>query len=171
MAGIRYEELNSAKTESEATSFVDTAPLKAIAAFAHRFTSGKDSLDNYQELSDALGGLCRARCVRALCWFLRWGGRGGNTIDRSLDSFASRLTLSPGNGNVIFEALFLAYYMPLFLVVTVLNAVLRVFPTDGPIIFNVLISLLLPLVTSAWIIPVGVLGGLSAPLFMLVKED
>ena len=56
-------------------------------------------------------GTARAKSVQALCWALLWGKTTDNTINNARDN-----------------VFVLAYYGPLFLVISVLNKILKIIP-------------------------------------------
>ena len=103
---------------------------------------------------EASEGAGRARSIRALCWFLAWGSIGGNTVN----AFLSRLKGHPKTGSsVLFELIFFVYYGPLFLLIAVVNALLRFFPRV-PAWFSALFGVVLTFIAGTWILPVGILS-------------
>ena len=96
--------------------------VKFAKVFAEESGRGPKVDAAFSTLVSALGA-GRARSARALCWALLWGKTTGNTINSIRGKlFGLRGVPSP------FELLVFAFYAPLFLVIGVLNAGLRVFP-------------------------------------------
>ena len=69
-------------------------------------------------------GTARAKSVQALCWALLWGKTTGNTINNARDKILGMKLTSVGTLDVFV----LAYYGPLFLVIGVLNKILKIIP-------------------------------------------
>ena len=98
----------------------------------------------------------KAKSVRALCWFLLWGSIGGNTIN----AFLSRIVGKPkADSSALFELFFFIYYGPLFLIIAVVNALLRFFPRV-PSWFSAGFGALLTVIASVWILTPGILAQL-----------
>ena len=100
----------------------------------------------------AAEGSARAKNIRALCWMLLWGKTTGNSINAVRDKLV-RLKLwklSP------FDVLMFAYYGPLFLVIGILNASLKFFPTV-PAWFSAFFGAFLWLPQMLHILPMGIL--------------
>ena len=96
--------------------------VKFAKVFAEESGRGPKVDAAFSALVSALGA-GRARSARALCWALLWGKTTGNTIN----SIRGKLLGLRGVPSP-FELLVFAFYAPLFLVIGVLNAGLRVFP-------------------------------------------
>jgi AhpD family alkylhydroperoxidase len=115
----------------------------------------------YQELEKSVGK-GKAASVRALCWFLHWGSISGNTI---ISFYRLRLSGSPKPGsNILFEILFATYYTPLYLVISATTVLLKAFPARVPKAMSKAIGCILAPVAAVWIVPIGLLGLLTAPL-------
>jgi hypothetical protein len=92
--------------------------------------------------------------VRALCWFLLWGSIGGNT----LNGFFARITGRAKSGSsFVFELLFTLYYGPLFLVIALVNALLK-FAPKVPKWFSAFFGLVLTVIAGSWIVGPGLLA-------------
>ena len=111
-------------------------------------------MDASFETLAATEGDGRAASVRALCWFLLWGSLGGNTINALL----SRLKgTAKSNSSVLFELLFFIYYGPLFALIAVVNALLQFMPRV-PAWSSASFGVLLTVIASVWIIPLGIIA-------------
>ena len=99
-------------------------------------------------------GTGRANSVQALCWFLLWGSLGGNT----LNGFLARLKgQGRSDSSFLFELIFTLFYGPLFLLIAVVNALLKFFP-KVPAWFSAAFGVLLTHIAALWIVPVGLLS-------------
>ena len=154
MAGVEDPQgLMKASSEGECRSFVDDPAISYARIFAERDGRGP-AVD---EAFDALSAATRpayAASVRALCWFLLWGSIGGNTIN----AFLSRLTgKAKAGSSFVFELLFFVYYGPLFLIIAIVNGLLR-FAPRVPKWFSASFGLLLTVIAGTWIVLPGLLG-------------
>ena len=154
MAGVEAPEaLQQSESAEACRNVVDHPAISYARTFAEQNGRGPDMDSAFDSLSET-EGKGRASSVRALCWFLLWGSIGGNTIN----AFLSRLRGAPKAGSsVFFELLFFLYYGPLFLVIAVVNGLLRFFPRV-PAWFSAGFGVLLTIIASVWIIPVGILS-------------
>jgi AhpD family alkylhydroperoxidase len=153
----------SSSTKKSASKHSNEAKEAAMVAYAKefgRFNGRGDCLKKkYKEL-EATTGKDKAASVQALCWFLHWGSISGNTI---LSFFRGRLSGNPKPGsNIVFELLFAAYYTPLYLVISATTLIFKAFPRV-PKAVSMVIGCTLTTVASVWIIPVGVVGLITAP--------
>ena len=154
MAGVDDpNRLMKATSESECRQLVNDPAISFARIFAEENGRG----DKTKEALDQLCSATRpkyAASVQALCWFLLWGSIGGNTIN----AFFARLTGKAKEGSsFLFELLFILYYGPLFLIIAIVNALLRFFPRV-PKWFSAGFGLLLTVIAGTWIVPVGVLS-------------
>ena len=162
----RMTGLNQASTvDIKKTKSSEQVKEEAMFAFARVFGQnngrGECVAKKYQELEKVVGK-GQAASVRALCWFLHWGSISGNTI---ISFYRCRLFGSPKPGsNVLFEILFAAYYTPLYLVISATTVLLKAFPARVPKVISMAIGCILAPVAAVWIVPVGLLGLLTAPL-------
>jgi AhpD family alkylhydroperoxidase len=142
MAGMKdAERLNAGKTcDLDQVS-------KAINTFAVKFADNQQIAP--KDLEKEIGAT-KAASTTALCWFLHWGSYSGLTLDSAFKT----LFQSPD----IFKILFILYYGPLFVVIIVVSKLLGLFPSNGPAIINQIMGVVLALVASIWIIPLGILG-------------
>ena len=161
----RMTGLNQSCTqENKQSKISQEANEEVMLAFAKFFGQSNGRGDclakKYKELEEAVGK-GKAASVRALCWFLHWGSIGGNTI---LSLYRGRLLGSPKPGsNLLFELLFAAYYTPLYLVISATTVLLKAFPARVPKAVSIGIGCVLAPVAAVWIVPVGLLGLLTAP--------
>lgn len=154
MAGVEDPEgLMKAGSEDECRSFVDDPAISFARIFAERDGRGSDVEQAFSALSDATRpGF--AASVRALCWFLLWGSIGGNTIN----ALFARLTGKAKSGSsFFFELVFFVYYGPLFLIIAIVNGLLR-FAPRVPKWFSAAFGLLLTVIAGTWIVLPGLLG-------------
>ncbi|GMI46973.1 hypothetical protein TrCOL_g1178 [Triparma columacea] len=133
--------------------------LLSISKYSLAFhtSSGPPSTTFANDLVEGVGSGARADAVTSLCWFIRWGGHGGNT----LNDFYRRL----GRGDVmnkqfVFGAAFAIWYTPLFAIIVGVSKLLSIFPSGSPKPVSQLLGVVLGTVASAWIVPVGILGAL-----------
>lgn len=157
MAGVEDPDgLMNAGSADECRTYVDDPAISFARAFAEE--NGRGPV--VDEAFDALSNETRpgfAASVRALCWFLLWGSIGGNTIN----GFFARLRGQAKQGSsFVFELIFFTYYGPLFLIIAIVNALLR-FAPRVPKWFSAAFGLLLTIIAGTWIILPGVLGLLS----------
>jgi hypothetical protein len=140
------------------------AQEEVMLAYARTFGQGNGRGEciekRFQELEKAVGK-GKAASVRALCWFIHWGSIGGNTI---LSFYRGRLAGSPKpDSSFLFEIIFTAYYTPLYLVISATTVLLKAFPAPVPKVISMAIGCILTPVAAVWIVPVGLLGLLTAP--------
>jgi AhpD family alkylhydroperoxidase len=154
MAGVEDPKgLMKAKSEDECRSFVDDPAISFARIFAEQDGRGPAVDQAFQSLSGATRP-GYAASVRALCWFLLWGSIGGNTIN----AFLSRLKGRPKTGSsFVFEFFFFVYYGPLFLIIAIVNGLLR-FAPRVPKWFSAFFGLLLTVIAGTWIVLPGLLG-------------
>lgn len=154
MAGVEEPtRLMNASSESECRQLVDNPAISFARIFAENDGRGDAVEQSFGELSAATRP-GYAASVRALCWFLLWGSIGGNTIN----AFFARLTGKAKSGSsFVFELLFVLYYGPLFVIIAVVNALLR-FAPRVPKWFSAAFGLLLTVIAGTWIILPGILG-------------
>ncbi|GMH90417.1 hypothetical protein TrST_g5529 [Triparma strigata] len=147
MAGCDSKGIEGAKTDEECASKAGSTSSNEheIALYARTFAKSGYSADAQKTLS-AKVGQTKAKCVNAMCLFLKWGSYGGNTINDTVSNPS------------IFKIGFSLYYGPLYVIVKVVSALLTVMPTNGPKALNQVMSFALPIIAGAWIVPVGMLG-------------
>jgi AhpD family alkylhydroperoxidase len=170
VGGFDGTKLQGATTaaEARASSFDDPA-----ITFAHAFGEtggyGPDKDAAYAALVAAKGA-AGAKAVHALCRYMMWGGRTGNTIQGFL---CGTLLCHPRPGSwlgvplqMLFELLLVCYYAFLFLVaIPVVGKVFKhVFPAKIPHLASGLIGCTLVTVAGLFIVPMGLLGGATYPL-------
>ncbi|MBL6720393.1 MAG: carboxymuconolactone decarboxylase family protein [Planctomycetes bacterium] len=159
MAGVEGQaQLMHAATEQECRAVVDDPAISFARVFAENNGRGEAVEAAFAQLADQKGA-GRASSVQALCWFLLWGSLGGNTVNALLARFRGQA--KPGS-SLLFELLFFVYYGPLFLVIAVLNAILKLAPRV-PRWTSAGIGLTLTVVAGLWMILPGVLGLLARP--------
>ena len=142
-----------AESEEECRKFVDDPAISFARSFAENDGRGTGVEQAFAQLAQATKPAFAAS-VQALCWFLLWGSIGGNT----LNAFFSRLKGQPKTGSsFLFELVFFLYYGPLFLIIAIVNALLRFFP-KVPKWFSAGFGLLLTVIAGTWIIIPGILG-------------
>jgi len=154
MAGVDDPQgLMKAESEAECRKFVDDPAISFARSFAENDGRGTGVEQAFAQLAQATKPAFAAS-VQALCWFLLWGSIGGNT----LNAFFSRLKGQPKTGSsFLFELVFFLYYGPLFLIIAIVNALLRFFP-KVPKWFSAGFGLLLTVIAGTWIVIPGVLG-------------
>lgn len=154
MAGVEEpERLMQANSLSECTNVVDDPAIVYARTFAENNGRGDIEANAFATLAtQTTEGF--AGSVRALCWFLLWGSIGGNT----LNGFFARLTgrAKPGS-SALFELLFTVYYGPLFLIIALVNALLK-FAPKVPKWFSAFFGLVLTVIAGSWILLPGFLG-------------
>lgn len=133
--------------------------VKFAEVFAENQGRGAAVEEAYGKLVEAEGAP-RARSAKALCWMLLWGKTTGNTINMARDRVLMlKLTqLRP------VDALVVACYAPLFIVIAVLNAALSKMPPIPPKASAALGAVL-------WLpqaLHVGLLGALCLPLKLVL---
>ncbi|MGB0591769.1 MAG: carboxymuconolactone decarboxylase family protein [Myxococcota bacterium] len=156
MAGVDDpESLMQAKSLSECTKIVDDPAIVYARTFAENDGRGESEEANFNTLAQATSeGF--ARSVRALCWFLLWGSIGGNT----LNGFFARLTGRAKKGSsALFEFFFTVYYGPLFLLIAVVNGLLK-FAPKVPKWFSAFFGIVLTVIAGTWILLPGLLAQL-----------
>ena len=145
--------LMDAQSAAECRERIDEPSITYARTFAEQNGRGEIEAKAYASL-ESVEGPGRARSVRALCWFLTWGSVGGNTINALL----SRLKGAPKDGSSpIFELAFFVYYAPLFLLIAVVNALLRFFP-QVPAWFSAFFGVVLTFIAGTWILPLGLIS-------------
>jgi AhpD family alkylhydroperoxidase len=154
MAGVEDPmRLMGAQSVDECRQVVDEPAITYARVFAENNGRGPQLAGAFATLV-ASEGTGRAQSVRALCWFLAWGSLGGNT----LNAFLSRLSGAKKTGSsVLFELVFFLYYSPLFLLIALVNAMLRFLPTV-PAWFSSFFGVVLTCIASIWILPLGILS-------------
>lgn len=156
MAGVEdADKLMKASSEGECRLLVDDPAISFARIFAENDGRGSNVDAAFSALAAATSEPYAAS-VRALCWFLLWGSLGGNTIN----GFFARLTgKSKENSATLFELLFVLYYGPLFLIIAIVNALLK-FAPRVPAWFSAAFGLLLTIIAGSWIILPGILGSI-----------
>ena len=154
MAGVEDPKgLMKASSEDECRSFVDDPAISYARIFAEQDGRGQAVDHAFGVLSDTTRP-GYAASIRALCWFLLWGSIGGNTIN----AFLSRLRGKPKAGSSLgFELLFFVYYGPLFLIIAIVNGLLR-FAPRVPKWFSAFFGVVLTVIAGTWIVAPGLLS-------------
>ena len=154
MAGVdEPEALQSSESVEACRQVVDHPAITYARRFAETNGRGEGSEGAFEVLKESEGA-GRASSIRALCWFLLWGSIGGNTTN----AFLSRLRGKPRAGSsFLFELIFFLYYAPLFALIAVVNALLR-FAPKVPAWFSASFGVLLTVIASVWIIPLGIVA-------------
>ena len=154
MAGVdNPDQLMHAKTLSECTNVVDDPAIVYARTFAEHDGRGDAETRAFDVLADKTS-MGFAMSVRALCWFLLWGSIGGNT----LNGFFARLTGRAKKGSSpLFELFFTLYYGPLFLIIAVVNTLLK-FAPKVPKWFSAFFGLVLTVIAGSWILFPGILA-------------
>jgi AhpD family alkylhydroperoxidase len=156
MAGVEDPDtLMKAQSVSECTQVVDNPAIVYARTFAENDGRGEIEEAGFKTLAgETSEGL--ARSVRALCWFLLWGSIGGNT----LNGFFARFTGKSKEGSsLIFEFFFALYYGPLFLLIAIVNGMLK-FAPKVPKWFSASFGILLTVIAGTWILVPGLLAQL-----------
>ena len=148
MAGMRDARgLNSDKTSKDVEKLGLDGVSRAINAFAVKFADNQKI--STKDLTKEIGST-KTTSVASLCWFLHWGSYSGLTLDNALNTVFQ----SPN----MFKVFFILYYGPLFIVIIIVSKLLSIFPSNGPAVINQIMGLVLALVASCWILPLGILG-------------
>ena len=151
MAGVdEPEALQSSESVEACRQVVDHPAITYARRFAETNGRGTDIEEAFETLSSTEGA-GRASSIRALCWFLLWGGNTTN-------AFLSRLRGQSRSGSsFIFELIFFLYYAPLFALIAVVNGLLR-FAPRVPAWFSASFGVLLTAIASVWILPLGIIA-------------
>lgn len=154
MAGVESPDaLGKSESVEACRQIVDHPAITYARTFAEADGRGGAMEASFETLATT-EGRGRAASVQALCWFLLWGSLGGNTINALL----SRLKGTPkSTSSLLFELLFFLYYGPLFALIAVVNALLRFMPRV-PSWFSASFGVLLTVIASVWIIPLGLIA-------------
>lgn len=155
MAGVDAVALQSAESVDEVQRVVDDPATAYARIFAEAQVTGEGAaVEDAFAAVVALHGDGKARSVRALCWFLTWGARGGNTLNAALKGHPDGRRRSP------FDLAFAGYYAPLFGVIAAMNAGLRLAPGDGkvPTAFFPALGVTLTVAGGLWLTPVALMA-------------
>jgi len=154
MAGVDEQEtLLKSDSEAACRAVVDHPAITFARRFAESNGRGEVSENAFADLVQS-EGKGRASSIRALSWFLLWGSIGGNTIN----AFISRLRgQAKKTSSFFFELLFFIYYGPLFAIIGAVNFILK-FAPKVPAWFSAGFGVLLTVIASVWIIPLGLLS-------------
>mmetsp|Transcript_13974 Transcript_13974/g.38182 ORF Transcript_13974/g.38182 Transcript_13974/m.38182 type:complete len:241 (-) Transcript_13974:220-942(-) len=161
MAGRKdvAEPLLAAGNEQECLKQANEPAIMYARTFGETDGRGQEEADAFKKISDYYGA-GPASSIRALCWFLLWGSLGGNTCNAF---WKGRLGCRPKVGsNVLFELLFYIYYQPLYLLIALVNCLLKFFP-EVPSWFSAGFGVLLTTIASIWIIPLALVAILFIP--------
>ena len=93
MAGCDSKGIEGAKTDEECASKAGSTSSNEheIALYARTFAKSGYSADAQKTLS-AKVGQTKAKCVNAMCLFLKWGSYGGNTINDTNNAITAPVT-------------------------------------------------------------------------------
>jgi len=148
IAGVEdAEQLMNASSDAESRKVVDEPAITYARIFAEADGRGDKEATAYSTIVKHYGE-GEANSIRALCWFLKWGSIGGNTLNANFLDWKDR-PLGPYN------LFYTVYYGPLFAVIAGLNAVLKRTP-ELPKAVSSSIGVVLTVAAGAWIAPVGV---------------
>eukprot|EP00729_Bicosta_minor_P022373 gene22373-26150_t len=136
-----------ASSDAESRKVVDEPAITYARIFAEADGRGDKEATAYSTIVKHYGE-GEANSIRALCWFLKWGSIGGNTLNANFLDWKDR-PLGPYN------LFYTVYYGPLFAVIAGLNAVLKRTP-ELPKAVSSSIGVVLTVAAGAWIAPVGV---------------
>lgn len=154
MAGVEdVSTLMQAESLQACQQVSDKTAITYARLFAEGNGRGPKVQAGFQALVNA-EGRGRASSVRALCWFLLWGSLGGNTINGFLARFKGQ---GRSDSNLAFELIFTLFYGPLFLLIAIVNALLKFFP-KVPAWFSSAFGVVLTIIAAHWIIPIGLLS-------------
>ena len=161
-----YQVLRVAKTEQECLNIMKDNAVSFARSFALNDGFGKVFDIEYKNLIKSEGE-DKAKSILALCLFLHWGSLGGNTINAFINRFFGK---PKENSSFIFEVLFFAYYIILFLIIIAFSSFLRILP-KVPKFISSLFGVILTFVASVWIIPLGLISYLFSPKHSILSAD
>tara|TARA_A100001011_G_scaffold101779_1_gene107198 strand:- start:1276 stop:1992 length:717 start_codon:yes stop_codon:yes gene_type:complete len=161
-----YQILRVAKSEEECLNVMDNPAVSFARSFALNDGFGKVFDIEYKNLIKSEGE-DKAKSILALCLFLHWGSLGGNTINAFINRFFGK---PKENSSFIFEVLFFAYYIILFLIIIAFSSFLRIL-TKVPKFISSLFGVTLTFVASVWIIPLGVISYLFSTKHSILSAD
>lgn len=154
MAGVeKVDQLLTIKAPDELKKVSDIPSLYFARIFAENGGRGADVSKAYDNLVAAVGAN-KAGKIRSLCWYLKWGATGGNTINCTKKRL---LGLAPLSGLSFFDLLFLAFYGIFYAIVFVVNSIIKYFP-QVPAWFSAFFGDFLVIVCMLWILPLGSLA-------------
>ena len=107
----------------------------------------------YAKLVDAIGPV-KAYSVLCLCWALLWGQTTGNSINSARDKIFSLSITSLA----ALDIFILGWYGPLFAIIGILNAILKLIPGTFLKTFSVILGAILWLPQAIFIAPIGFLS-------------
>ena len=170
MAGIDGKKIQECKTAAECQSAAGMSEPAIV--FAHAFGEtggyGSEKSEAYKALV-AAKGKGHAKSVHALCRYMMWGGRTGNTIQGFL---CGSLCCNPRPSSfcgfvpfqILFELIITLYYSFLFLIaIPIVGKILSKFPKI-PNLASGMIGCVLVTVAGSHIAPMGIIGLLTFPL-------
>jgi len=165
--GVKLQGASTA-AEARAWSFDDPAITFAYT-FGETGGYGPDKDAALAVLIEAKGP-AQAKSIHALCRYMMWGGRTGNTIQGFL---WGTLCCHPRPGSflalplqALFELVLVCYYAFLFLLAIPLVGKIfkHVFPAKIPHLASGIIGCTLVTVAGLFIVPMGILGAVTYPL-------
>lgn len=130
---------------------VASPPVTYAKSFSLAHGRGNEvETKNYAKLVDAIGPT-KAYSVHSLCWALLWGQTTGNSINSARDKIFS-LSITSLSGLDIF---ILGWYGPLFAIIGILNATLKLIPGTFPSTVSAILGAILWLPQAIFIAPIG----------------
>ena len=155
MAGVENGDLIADEEDQTNDMFADFG-----YTFGKTNGFGKKVRKKYDVIVKSHGGFA-GLCAEGVAYFMLWNSLAGNTISSFLDG-TLRGNTKPGS-SVLFEVLFVAYYGPLFVILSILSFFLKIFPEGVPSLISVFFTFFLTVIASVWIIPYAFLGILALP--------
>lgn len=159
MAGVeKVSDLLNANNVEECTKTVADDDSKPAIEFARIFAEDGGRGARVKEAMHSIAqhyGDGKAKSINALCWFLKWGSLGGNTLNAG---FFDRMKGNPVHGSSVgFEIAYTVYYGPLFAVIALMNAGLKFAPPVPPPVLSG-VGVLLTFCGGSWMLPVRVIA-------------
>ena len=139
----------------EAAKQVSSPAIAYTKAFAEGCGRGP-AVESTRAACVAAMGEGKTKSVEACCWYLQWGKTTGNTVNKVRNALFKPWTLYKVS---LGELATFVYYTPLFIVVGVFNALLKIFPRV-PQWFSAAIGFVLWSLIGLHIVP---LAACSAP--------
>ena len=141
----------------EAAKQVSSPAIAYTKAFAEGCGRGP-AVESTRAACVAAMGEGKTKSVEACCWYLQWGKTTGNTVNKVRNALFKPWTLYRVS---LGELATFVYYTPLFIVVGVFNALLKIFPRV-PQWFSAAIGFVLWSLIGLHIVPLAVLSAVLA---------